>query len=334
MQDQTRRRFLKTMAALGGAGLLAPLDLLRAEEGNVTAEEAAIEAGDAGLSAKAAESPAMSIARWGEMPIPDEQIAAAAKRLTEQALQALGGIERFVSKGDVVWIKPNIGWNRAPELAAGTNPDVVATLTRLCLDAGVKKVKIGDNPCHEAKQCYRNSGIEEAARAAGAEMVYLDEKRFRTVKLGGERLDEWQLYPEVLEADLVINVPILKHHGLSRATACMKNYMGIIGGRRDTWHQALPECLIDITRFMKPRICVLDAVRILTNHGPQGGNPADVKLTGVVAAGTDIVALDALGAELLGHDPKEIQTVAKAQEAGLGEIDFRNKLAVEELTVS
>jgi uncharacterized protein (DUF362 family) len=276
----------------------------------------------------------MSIARWEQLPIPDDEIASAAVKLTEQALHALGGIDRFVSNGDVVWIKPNIGWNRAPELAAATNPDVVATIARLCLEAGAKTVKVGDNTCHEPKQCYRNTGIEEAARKAGAEVVRLDEKRFRTVKLGGERLDEWPLYPEIIESDLVINVPVVKHHGLSRATVCMKNYMGIIGGRRNAWHQALPQCLIDITRFMKPRICVLDAVRILTNHGPQGGNPADVKQTGIVAAGTDIVALDAFGAELLGHDPKEIQTVAKAHEAGLGEIDYRNNLAVKELTVS
>jgi uncharacterized protein (DUF362 family) len=313
MKHQSRRAFLGTMAGLGGAALLRPLDLLAAEEVN---------------------PPAMSIARWGSIQSESEAIAAAATKLTEQAMQAIGGMGRFVSKGDVVWVKPNIGWARKPELAACTNPEVVATLTRLCLDAGAKTVKVGDYTCHDARRSYRNSGIEAAAKEAGAEIVYIDDRRFRDVKLGGERLEEWPLYPEIIESDLVINVPIAKHHGLSRATVAMKNYMGVIGGQRNAWHQALPECLVDITRFMKPRLCVLDAVRILTNHGPQGGNPADVKLTGIVAAGTDIVAIDALGAEILDHDPNEIQTVKKAHEAGLGEIDYRGKLAVEELTVS
>lgn len=301
------------MAGLSGAALLNPLDLFAAEETTPAA---------------------MSITRWATLQNESEAIAAAATKLTTQAMQALGGMGRFVSRDDVVWIKPNIGWARKPELAACTNPDVVATLTRLCLDAGAKKVKVGDYTCHDARRSYRNSGIEAAAKGAGAEVVYLDDRRFRDVKIGGERLEEWPLYPEIIESDLVINVPIVKHHGLSRATVAMKNYMGIIGGQRNAWHQALPECLIDITRFMKPRLCVLDAVRILTNHGPQGGNPADVTLTGVVAAGTDIVALDAFGVELLGHDPNEIQTVKKAYDAGLGEIDYRGKLVVEELTVS
>jgi uncharacterized protein (DUF362 family) len=315
MAKQTRRDFILQTAALGGALALGPY-LPRA-----AAQDAPAAPAD------------LAIARWDEAALEGADLQAVASRLTERALAAVGGMGRFVSKGDVVWIKPNLGWNRRPELAACTNPDIVATLARLCFEAGAKKVKVGDNPCHKAQQTYARSGVRAAAEAVGAEMVYLDERRFRDVKLGGSRLDSWPLYPEIIESDLVINVPVVKHHSMSQVSICMKNYMGIIGGERGSWHQDIPACLSDVTAFMKPRLCVVDAVRILTAHGPVGGNLADVRQLGTVAAGTDIVALDAFGSELLGHDPRRIATVRAGHEAGLGQIDYRS-LALEELVVS
>jgi uncharacterized protein (DUF362 family) len=290
-------------------------------------------ASDGGAANAAAKPPAMTIARWqGEAPA-EADLSRLATRLTEEAMRSLGGMGRFVSKGDIVWVKPNIGWNRPAELAANTNPDVVGTLVRLCLEAGAKEVKVGDNPCNDAKQTYRTSGIAAAVEKAGGRVVFLDEKRFRDVKLDGQRLKTWPLYPEILEADLVINVPIAKHHGLSRVSLAMKNYMGVIGGRRNAWHQDLPSCLTDVTAFMKPRLCILDAVRVLTAHGPQGGNPADVQRLDTVAASTDIIALDAFGAELMGHSPEQIKTLIAGFESGLGHHDYRS-LALEEVIVS
>ncbi|MBD3336451.1 MAG: DUF362 domain-containing protein [Candidatus Eisenbacteria bacterium] len=315
MPGTSRRLFLKQAAIAAGALAVAPWgSLLR--------------------RAQAAPVPAdLAIAHWSGDPVSGADLQAAAERLTTEALEALGGMTRFLSKGDVVWIKPNIGWNRPPEMAATTNPDVVAALVRMCLDAGAKKVKVGDNTCHQAKQCYRSSGIADAAEAAGAEVVFLDERRYRDMDLGGVRLQTWPVYPEIVEADLVINVPIAKHHGLSRATLAMKNYMGVVGGQRNAWHQDLPNCLSDITAFMQPRLTVLDAVRVLTNHGPQGGSLDDVEQKNVVAAGTDIVALDAFGAELLGHEPRRIRTIPAAEERGLGTADYRS-LAVKELAIA
>jgi uncharacterized protein (DUF362 family) len=161
----------------------------------------------------------------------------------------------------------------------------------------------------------------------------IDESRFREVKIGGSVLGAWPLYPEIIETDLVINVPIAKHHGLSRVTLAMKNYMGVIGGNRGAWHQDLAGCLTDITAYMKPRLVVLDAVRVLMGHGPQGGNPSDVKRLDTVAAGTDIVAVDAFGAELLGHKPEEIGSVKAAAARGLGTLDYRS-LSPREVAVS
>jgi len=310
MSKPTRRDFIKTTALVSGGLMVADLvglnDMLLA-----------------------AELPAMSITRWDEAALAEADLTTVATRLTEATIESLGGMNRFVNKGDVVWVKPNIGWNRRPELAANTNPDVVATLVRLCKDAGAKTVKVGDSPCHPARQAYRNSGIAKAAKAAGGKLVYMDKKRFVDVELGGERLKTWPLYMEVLEADLVINVPILKHHGLTQASIAMKNYMGIIGGNRGSWHQNMAECLTDITDFMKPQLCVLDAVRVLTDHGPQGGDPNDVEVRGVMAASTDIVALDAFGATLLGHAPRDIVNIPAAEARGLGTADYQSLGPVE-----
>jgi uncharacterized protein (DUF362 family) len=188
---------------------------------------------------------------------------------------------------------------------------------------------VGDHPCHPARQCYRNSGITKAAEAAGGRMVYLDRKRFADVEIGGEHLKKWPVYAEVMDADLVINVPVLKHHGLTGCSVAMKNYMGVIGGNRGSWHQNMDACLSDITAFMKPRITILDAVRTLDDHGPQGGDPNDVTVRGVVAASTDIVALDAFGVTILGHAPADIKPIAAAEARGLGTADFASLNPVE-----
>lgn len=312
MQRHSRRDFLRSSLGLGGAMALA---------------------GQYALAEEATQPLDMVIARYGREKPPETEVDKMAGQLTEKAIEALGGMKRFVSKGDVVWIKPNMSWDRKPEYAATTNPEIVTTLIRLCFDAGAKKVKLGDHTCADPILSYSTCGIEAAAKAAGAEVLQLDQNRYRETQVGGNFIKSWPIYPEVLETDLFINVPIVKHHVLANATMCMKNYMGIIGGERGKWHQDFSACLTDITAFMKPRLCVLDAVRILTNHGPQGGDLADVKRLDTVAAGIDIVALDALGAEMLGHKPEDVATVAAGEKAGLGKIDYK-KLRLQELSLT
>ena len=309
----TRRDFLKTSTLVAGGIILTRTGVF---------PEAVF-----GADAK----PILSVARWDEALIAEADLTQMAVKLTETAVANLGGMGRFVEKGHTVWIKPNIGWNRRPELAANTNPDVVGTLVRLCKAAGAKTVKVGDHPCHPARQCYRNSGIAKAVEAADGKMIYLDKKRFTDADIGGEHLEKWPVYAEVMDADLVINVPVLKHHGLTGVSAAMKNYMGVIGGNRGSWHQNMDGCLTDITAFMKPRITILDAVRTLNDHGPQGGDPNDVSVRGVVAASTDIVALDAFGVTLLGHAPADIKPIAAAEARGLGTADFASLSPVEQI---
>ena len=311
MCEHSRREFLVGSAAAGLLALRPGLALAQAAE----------------------KTPSMTIARWsGAKPAAEAAMKDAAVKLTERAIEALGGMKRFVSRGDVVWVKPNIGWDRTPEQAANTNPDVVATIIRMCFDAGAKAVKIGDNPCDVAEKTYAASGIAAAARQLGAKVVFLDPTRFKEAKVGGEQVKTIPVYPEIIETDLVINVPIVKHHRLAGLTMCMKNYMGVID-KRNTFHQAIAPSVADLTRFMKPELCILDATRVLKANGPKGGKLEDVETKLMLAAGVDIVALDAWGAELVGKNPADIGTIAKGQEFGLGKIDYRS-LAPRELAVS
>jgi len=284
--------------------------------------------------AQSAEKPAdMAIARWsGAKDLSAADFQKAAVALTEKSIEAVGGLKRFMGRGSVVWVKPNIGWDRTPEQAANTNPDVVATLVRLAFDAGAKRVIVGDNSCDLPPKAYAASGIPDAVKKLGAEIALVDRSRFKETSIKGEKVKAIPMFPGILDCDLVINVPIAKHHVLAKATLCMKNYMGVIENRK-LFHQDIPTCLADITRFMKPQITVLDAMRVLAAHGPKGGNLADVRVKTTVAAGVDIVALDALGAELLDFPPSEIGSVVKGQEAGLGKMDYRS-LALREIAVS
>jgi uncharacterized protein (DUF362 family) len=312
MWKQSRRDFLVTSAA----GALA------------------LPAGMA-LGGSAGKLPEMAIARWtGGAKLTTAQTDEAAEKMTERAIEALGGMKRFVKRGDVVWVKPNIGWDRKPETAANTNPQIVAALIRLALEAGAKTVKMGDNPVHPAGKTYDTSGIAAAAKAAGAEVVYLDRSRFRKANIRGEIVREIPVYPEIMDCDVVINAPLIKHHVLSTLTMCMKNYLGVVENR-GVFHQNLPVCIADITRYMQTqtRLHLLDGVRVLTGHGPTGGNLSDVRVKMTLAAGIDPVALDAWGAELTGRQPSQIGSVVHGQKVGLGKLDYRS-LALREIAVS
>ncbi len=277
-------------------------------------------------------SPALAIAHYKASPADPDGIAEEAKRLTRASVDALGGMGRFVSRGNIVWVKPNIGWDRRPEQAATTNPDVVATLVEMCFRAGARKVIVSDNPCNKAQNTFPRSGIQQAAEKAGAQVFFLDERKFRRMAINGKVLKEWEMYQDVVEADRLINVAIVKHHSLSKATLGMKNLMGVAGGMRNRFHQDIDHTLVDIATFLKPQLTVLDAVRILTANGPVGGNLADVKRVDTLVAGVDQVAVDAFGATLLGRRPEEIGHIVEGNARGLGTINF-NSLSPRRLEV-
>jgi len=248
--------------------------------------------------------------------------------ITKEAIAVLGGMKRFVRKGDKVLIKPNIGWDRTPEMAACTNPEVVKALVELVQEAGAKSVTVIDNTTNQAKRCYVRSGILDAVRSTGAAMPYADETRVKKTALKGEWLKEWDILTDVLEADKIINVPIAKHHSLCRLTMGMKNWLGAIGGARNQLHQNLDRAMVDLTAFFKPTLTVLDAYRILVRNGPQGGRVSDTKLVKTVVAGVDPVAVDAMGATFFEIRPQELLYLKLAQERGLGTFELE-KLRVE-----
>ena len=245
------------------------------------------------------------------------------RALVQQALENLGGMSRFVSRQDVVVLKPNIAWDRTPEQAANTNPELVAEVVRQCWQAGARRVIVTDVSCNEPRRCFQRSGIMAAAQAEGAEVILPDPDGFREVDLGGVVLKNWPVFAPFLEADKVINLPIAKHHMLTGATLGMKNWYGILGGERNRLHQQIHQSLADLASFMLPTLTLLDSYRVLMRNGPTGGNPEDVLLKKTLVAGTDPVAIDAYAAKAywnIGAD--EMPYLAMAAARGLGTANF------------
>jgi uncharacterized protein (DUF362 family) len=284
-----RRTFLK---ATGAASLLAPVLIKEA------------------LAAK--ELPLVVVAEGGDYAA-----------ITRKAINALGGIKKFVKPGNVVVVKPNMGWDRSTEQAANTHPLVVRAVVEECLAAGAKKVKVFDNTCNDARRCYVNSGIENALKGLkNVDCKQIEPERFRKVAINGQFLTEWELYDEALSADVYINVPVAKHHGLSKLTLGLKNVMGIMGGKRGFIHRSLDVALADVNAHFKSHLTIIDATRILTAHGPQGGDMADVKVLNKVIASVDVVAADAFATTLFGLKPADIAVTVAAYKRGLGEMDL------------
>jgi uncharacterized protein (DUF362 family) len=246
--------------------------------------------------------------------------------LVGDTIQALGGMKKFVQPGEVVVIKPNISFDRPPELGANVHPVVVRKVVELCLEAGAKQVKVFDRPNYDPRQTYAASGVEAAVKGIKdprAVMEFVDERRFVEVPAEKARaLKKWSYYQDVLQADRFINIAVAKTHSSAGLTMCLKNLMGAIGGNRRTLHVNLHQNIADMNLVLRPDLHVLDATRIMVKNGPSGGRPQDVVVKNLVFAGTDPVALDALGTGLFGMKPADIGYIVKAHQAGRGEMDL------------
>jgi len=246
--------------------------------------------------------------------------------VVKEAVKLLGGMDHFVSPGDKVVVKPNIGWDRSPEQAANTHPLVVRTLVELALEAGASEVKVFDNTCNEKRRCYKNSGIAGAVNSVKgrkARVEYIDGRKFVPVDIAdGISLTRWDIYKDALAADCYINVPVAKHHGLSRLTLGLKNSMGVIGGNRGKLHRKLGQNLADLATVVRSDLTVIDATRMLMNNGPQGGRLSDVKKADTVIASADPVAADAMATTMFGLAPEDISSTVAAYRMGLGQIDL------------
>jgi uncharacterized protein (DUF362 family) len=303
---KSRRDFIKTGLALG-----ATLSLV-SRKGLLAAEAVAGGATTPTPAAAAPRSVLVAVRDGSRMAMLD------------QALAALGGIEAFVKKGQTVLVKPNIGWDAAPERGANTHPELVGHLVKLCLNAGAKSVSIFDNPCDQWQRTYANSGIAQAAKDAGAIVVNgKDESLYREVEIpGGIKLKHAQVHSLVLDSDVFINVPVLKHHSGSLMTAAMKNLMGVIWDRGAYHRTDLHQTIADFLTFKQPTLNVLDAYHPMVRNGPRGISAADVVEMRTLLASTDIVALDAAAAKMLGHQPADVRHVRIADQMKLGTMNL------------
>ncbi len=247
-------------------------------------------------------------------------------QLVLKAIETLGGIDQFVKSGDKVVVKPNMGWDRTPEQGANTHPLVVRALVELALDGGAAQVKVFDYTCNEKRRCYRNSGIVDELKKIGDPKVrweHVDKRKFVPVDIvQGKSLKNWSIYKDALTADSYINVPVAKHHGLSRLSLGLKNSMGVIGGNRGRLHYNLGQELADLATVVQPSLTVIDATRMLLRNGPQGGRLSDVRIADTVVASADPIAADAYTTTLFGLNPEDIESTVAGHKMGLGEMDL------------
>lgn len=244
-----------------------------------------------------------------------------------QALDLLGGIERFVSQGDTVAIKPNVAFASSAMLGATSNPELVAEVVRLCYARGkAKKVFVLDNPINDPASCFRWSGIGKAVSQVGGKVILPRESMFRHTSLeGGKLIRNWPIFSEPLEkVDKLIGIAVVKDHQHSRASMTMKNWYGLLGGRRNIFHQDINTIIAELAMLVKPTLVILDGIQTMITNGPTGGSLSDLKQTNTLIASCDMVAADSYGCGLLGLKPSDLPYLGKAENAGVGTTDYES----------
>lgn len=268
--------------------------------------------------------------------IPDFSIAAAGRRMSivtgtdrvktvNRALQALGGINQFIRRGDRVILKVNAAFASPPALGATANPDLVAEVTRLCLAAGAAAVTVTDNPINDPQSCFTLTGIARAAESAGAKLALPRADFFRLTTVADARLiRDWPVLFEPLRgATRLIGIAPVKDHHRSGASMSMKNWYGLLGGRRNVFHQDIHTIIFELAKMVRPTFVILDGTETMMSNGPTGGSLEDLKATNTMIVSTDQVAADAFGATLLGKTAADLPYIGKAAAAGLGTADFQ-----------
>ena len=242
------------------------------------------------------------------------------------ALKSIGGLEAFIKKQDRVLLKVNAAFASPPMLSATTHPEIVSVIARLCFKAGAQSVTVTDNPINDPASCFRLTGIEQAARSAGARVVFPQKELFRPYTLPRAQLiQNWPiLYEPLNEVNKVIGIAPVKDHYRSGASMIMKNWYGLLGGRRNVFHQDIHTIIKELALMVKPTLVVLDGTTTMMRNGPTGGSLSDLKQTDTMIVATDQVAADAFGATLLGKTPAELAYIKKAEAGGAGTADFQS----------
>ena len=244
----------------------------------------------------------------------------------QAGLKALGGLESFIHKGDRVLIKVNAGFATPPNLGATTNPELLGELIKQCLSAGAQRVVVTDNPINDPQSCFALTGIGQATQAAGGVLMPPLERHFHpTTVEGGRLIRDWPvLYGPFEGVTKVIGLCPVKDHHRSGASMTMKNWYGLLGGRRNIFHQDIHTIIAELAMLVRPTLVILDGVVSMISNGPTGGSPDDLKATGTLILSTDQVAADALGATLLGKTPADLPFIGNAAARGLGSSDWRS----------
>lgn len=252
----------------------------------------------------------------------------------DKGIKALGGIENFVKKGQTVVVKPNIAWNSGPERGANTNPKLVKRVVEQCIDAGAKKVYVFDNTCDNWESTYKISGIERASKDAGAVVVPANtESYFQEVRVPGANiLKTTDVHELILDTDVFINIPILKHHNSTLMTSAMKNLMGVVWDRRFYHRNGLQDCITEFCLYRKPDLNIVDAYYVMFRNGPQGRSKNDLREEKMQLISTDIVAIDAAASKILGREPQDIKHIVYGDERNLGIMDLE-RLNIERIVL-
>jgi len=256
------------------------------------------------------------------------------EEMFEKGIDSLGGMKNFVKAGQMVVVKPNMGWDRRPEIAANTNPGLVAKIVEDCLAAGAKDVFVFDNTCDNWQKSYTTSGIEKAAKDAGAKVITAcNEGNYKNVTVPmGKSLKNAKVHEKILECDVFINVPVLKHHGGTQISLAMKNLMGIVWDR-GFWHSNdLQQCIADMASYRKPDLNIIDGYRVMKRNGPKGVSVNDVSLEKSQIISTDMVAADAAATKIFGREPETVAHIKIANDMGLGVMDL-SKLNINRIRV-
>ncbi len=246
------------------------------------------------------------------------------EKMARTALTKLGGMTRFIKPGEKVLIKPNVGWDRQPEQAANTNPELVGAVVSLCREAQASEIWVTDISINDPYRSFARSGIETAVKRAGGKVKFTTENDFVLTDLKGEILKVWPVSRFYHQVDKVINLPVVKHHSLSKCTIAMKNWYGILGGRRNRLHQDIDLSIADLAVAVRPTLTIIDATRVLVRNGPTGGDLSDVSLEDTIIAGLDEVALDAYSLRFLGLEAKDVPFLALGEKRGLGISDWKS----------
>ncbi len=251
-----------------------------------------------------------------------------------KAMESLGGMGKFVKRGQKVLVKPNIGWDTPPERAANTNPDLVGRIVKSCFEAGASDVYVFDHTCDQWDRCYKNSQIEAAVKANGGTIVPGNsERNYREVSIPGAKiLKTTKVHELLLTTDVFINVPVLKHHGSTTVSLAIKNLMGVVWDRRFYHANDLSQCIADFLAYRKPDLNIIDGYRMMTKNGPRGVSTADVAELKALIAGADIVAVDAAATMMFGSKPENIGHIKIANDMGFGTMQI-DKLSINRIRV-